>query len=120
MKRIFICGFDYESTEKLIDEYAEGEKSYSAYYADDHIHNELKVICHVKLDAEDDEPFIAPGDADIIRAKTCNDAGRYIEWIAPYGRVEVDDKFGREGERYPQLDMYKYLKKQEEEGNFSL
>lgn len=112
MGKFIICGFDYETTRKRVDAHIADEREVSVIYLTDNVWRNDSVLCHMIVEYDGVCPYILKGQADVINAKTATDALAYIEWLKYGGKVNIHSQPRRDfGERYSQLEAYKYLSK---------
>jgi len=98
---IVIYGFDYESTEHIIDIYTEGLIDYSSIYVNMGVHREDKLLCHLRIGEHITCPYIFIGRADVLYARTLQDAVRCLQWIREKGTLRIDERDnGQDGNQH--------------------
>lgn len=89
---IVICGFDYRTTEMIIDAYTQGKNDYTATYVNVGAHREDKLTCHLRIGTQGECQYISAGNADLLRARTAEDARTHYVYIRETGTVMIDEE----------------------------
>lgn len=115
MYRIILCGYDFDSTEKIINKFPFDSHSISTTYVPNEEWRNDNLMCHIIDEYDGICPYIMKGEADKIKARTPQDAVYYIDWLSHGGTVSIDIKpDGNNPEHKEQCEALKFLKRLEE------